>query len=411
MPYITREDGEHFVIPSYRDVLSAKNKNALKKDVMALSVSYGEYITMQRKNPQEFDVAFSPDRGYLLGESVWNYFKRPLDKIFCEALPNSTEAILVIVKGGSVYLDGSFPVESIPEELIIFLTQQNHFEIYVYGDVPISETPNEGKFSFDAASVESFSVLENPVFNNLPLVKSYQFQLVDPTLKANGIGVIPLKQIMIGVVVLIVVALIYSYSTQEVKPVEVAKVEVNPYQPFLDELATPAPDQSMKGFVDEVELFYAAPGWQVKTLAYAGGALTGVFTSKGNTVEELFKWAGRNKLLFSIRTTGVNLVASQKNIPRGKPKVIYPSKEILTVLIDRLQKVYPGGNIAVANAGDGKGPFSMIKVTIQINNATPILLSLIGEQFAGLPLVLDGITLSRKDSLLDGVITLRALGN
>ena len=146
MPYITREDGEHFVIPSYRDVLTAKNKSALKRDILALSQNYGEYITLQRKSPLQYEIAFSPDTGYLLGESIWHHFKRPQEMIYCEAIPNTTEAILVIVKLGSVYLDGKIPIDSISEELIIFLTQQNQFNIYIYGSVPISQTPEEGKF-------------------------------------------------------------------------------------------------------------------------------------------------------------------------------------------------------------------------------------------------------------------------
>src|SRR5580704_8291785 len=177
MPYITREDGQHFVIPSYRDVLTVKQKGQLKKDILQLSKSYGEYITLQKKGTQQYEVAFSSDTGYLLGESIWQYFKKPADLIYCEAIPNSTEAILVIVKSGSVYLDGSFPMDSIPEELIIFLTQQNNFEIYTFGDVPISQEPEAGKFSFETISVKSFTQLDKPVFPTLPLLKIYQLQL------------------------------------------------------------------------------------------------------------------------------------------------------------------------------------------------------------------------------------------
>src|SRR3990167_1150336 len=102
MAYITREDGERFVIPSYRDVLSAKKPSLLKKEVLLLSSNYGEYVALQRKNIQQYEAAFSPDPGYLLGETVWHYFKRPIDLIYCEAIPNTNHAILVIVKGGSV---------------------------------------------------------------------------------------------------------------------------------------------------------------------------------------------------------------------------------------------------------------------------------------------------------------------
>ena len=52
----------------------------------------------------------------------------------------------MIVKSGSVYLDGSFPIDSISEELVIFKTQQINFDIYIYCYVPINPPPQPRKF-------------------------------------------------------------------------------------------------------------------------------------------------------------------------------------------------------------------------------------------------------------------------
>src|SRR5690348_12369046 len=101
MPYITREDGERFIIPSYRDVLSAQKPGLLKKEILLLSETYGQYITLQKKSSTQYEVTFSHEPGVLLGETIWHYFKRPSDLIYCEAIPNTAEAILVIVKSGS----------------------------------------------------------------------------------------------------------------------------------------------------------------------------------------------------------------------------------------------------------------------------------------------------------------------
>ena len=129
MAYITRDDGVQFVIPSYRDVITMKSASGLKKEILTLSSSYGEYITLQQKSTVQYEVAFSPDTGYLLGESIWHHFSRPIDMVYCEAVPNTTEAILVIVVAGSVYLDGRFQIDSIPDELVVFLTQKNNFDV------------------------------------------------------------------------------------------------------------------------------------------------------------------------------------------------------------------------------------------------------------------------------------------
>src|SRR5579864_5340376 len=137
MAYIAREDGENFVIPSYRDVIS-KRKSQLKNDILELSSRYGEYLALLRRGVAQYEVAFSNDAGYLFGECVWHYFNRPLDLIYCEVIPDTTEAYFVLVKEGGVCLDGTFPLDHIAEELQAFTTQQNQFEIYVYGDTPIS---------------------------------------------------------------------------------------------------------------------------------------------------------------------------------------------------------------------------------------------------------------------------------
>ena len=125
MPYIAREDGEHFVVPSYREAVVAKGASAVKRDIVSLSNNYGQYIAIQSKGPLRYEVAYSPDTGYLLGESIWYFLNRPFEMIYCEAIPDTTEVILVIVKEGSVYLDGRFPADGVQEELVSFLTQEN----------------------------------------------------------------------------------------------------------------------------------------------------------------------------------------------------------------------------------------------------------------------------------------------
>lgn len=410
MPYITREDGEHFVIPSYRDVLTAKQKNALKKDILMLSQSYGEYITLQRKNATQYEVAFSPDTGYLLGESIWHQFKRPPDMIYCEAIPNTTEAILVIVKSGSVYLDGSFPLDSIPEELIIFLTQQNNFDIYIYGDVPISQTPQEGKFNFDANSVKSFTVLDKPIFPTLPLLKIYQLQLVDQVLKAHGIGVFPTKKILTALVALGVLWMMWSYLTAE-KPIEPEKApEVNPYQTFIISLASHSPEQEVNKLLEGMQLLFSIPGWQVTKVEYAKGSVTSTVESTGGKVQDLITWASNNHASVSIQSNGIFVSMSFSLPTRPYPQKIYPVKQVLATFVDKLSTVYPGNHLKLA-AFDNKGVYTDVAISIDIENVSPVVLSLIGQQFKDLPFVLQSISLDVDKGSFTGSINIDALGS
>lgn len=412
MPFITREDGENFIIPSYRDVVTSKQSSALKKEVTALSQSYGEYITLQRKGKLQFEVAFSTDLGYLLGETVWYKFNRPSDMIYCEAVPNSTEAILVIVKNGSVYLDGSFQIDSIPEELIIFLTQQNDFEIFVYGDIPISATAEEGKFSFDEGSVKSFTVLEEPVFNSLPLVKAYRFQTVDAALKSQGIGTLPIKAIAVGILaVFLSYYIITNFIMEEEKKQQELPMEKNPYEAYVNALASPRPDDIINAYISQVGLLNQAPGWTVTSVEYKGGSIAGNMSTRSGTLGTLYSWCNTNKL--TLKIVGRTLVISYKPkfSSRKKPKRIYPLKDVMVLFIDRLTTIYPDYRNITISKGKAKGPYSAMKVAINFKGASPQLVVAIGQTMSELPLVLSNMSFRVMTGRLNGKVVVEALGN
>jgi hypothetical protein len=411
MPFITREDGEHFVIPSYRDVLTAKQKGQLKKDILLLSQSYGEYITLQKKGIMQYEVAFSPDAGYLLGESIWHYFKKPTELIYCEAIPNTTEAILVIVKAGSVYLDGSFPLDSIPEELIIFLTQENNFEIYTYGDVPISETPQEGKFSFDPKSVKSFTALNKPVFPTLPLLSVYRLKLVDAVLKAQGIGVFPTGTLLSLLFLLGLGWLGWWYFTPEKAPIVVEEKKVNPFEAYNKALSSPRPGEEIKKVLTYLIELRGMPGWHVKSVAYTKENLSVVVQSDGGKTEDLLIWAQNNKYTVSIKSEGIYLDKSIKLDSRVLPTKIYPLKQVIAAFVDKLASVYPGNNITLGKT-EKKDAYSSIILEIRLSDVSPVVLALIGNQFKDLPFVLRNLSFNaNEENTYSGTITVEAFGN
>lgn len=411
MPYITREDGEHFVIPSYRDVLVVKQKNQLKKEILLLSKSYGDYITLQKKTNTQYEVAFSPDTGYLLGESIWHQFKKPMDMIYCEAIPNSTEAILVIVKAGSVYLDGSFPLDSIPEELIIFLTQQNNFEIFIYGDVPISKDPEPNKFNFEATSVKSFTVIDKPVFPKLPLLKVYQLKLVDTVLKEQGIGELPLRQLLMLIAFIGVAWFIYS-TFLSAPPPPPPEVPVDPYQTFLDRLSSPAPDEEMARLTEAVKVLLQITGWFISDVNYANGSISSTILSRGGTMADLYAWAEVHKATVNLQVTGVVISMPLPMINRASPRDIYPRQKVIAALIDRIAEVLPGNTMKLEPLESGGSLFSESRMSISVDAISPVVLDLIGKQFTGLPLVLNNVKLTvNENGTLTGLIIIDALGN
>lgn len=412
MAHITREDGERFVIPSYRDVLSAKKPGLLKREILLLSSNYGEYIALQKKSPTEYEVAFSNEPGALLGETVWNYFKRPRDLIYCEEIPNTNEAILVIVKSGSVYLDGSFPIDTIPDELIVFQTQQNNFEIYLYGNVPISQTEEEGKFTFDASSVKSFSILSNPVFPTLSIAKQFQLQLVDVALKAQGIGVLPVKNI---VIILVFIGLIwmgwqYLTTTKEELPQAIVSV-VNPYQAYYAELSSPDPMIEIQKLASDIMLFYTIPGWFPITFTYGQGSLRVAVKSQGARTNVLFDWATKNNAKVEILSDGFYIIRSSVFSNRQPTASIYQLNYVTASLIDRLSYVLPGNHLTIGKSISKGKYYDETSFTVDFNEITPTTLNLIGQQFKKLPFVLNKVEINVREDSLSGKIDITALGN
>lgn len=412
MAYLTREDGERFVIPSYRDVIS-KRKTQLKEDILELSAKYGEYITFQRRGMAQFEVAFSREAGYLFGECVWYNFKRPTDMIYCEAKPDTTEAYFVLVKDGGVYLDGTFPLENIAEEILVFTTQKNNFEIYVYGDVPISEEPMEGKFSFDPTSVKSFTVLDEPLFQRLPVVKAYQLQLVDVVLRQQGIGVFPVKYVIAVAVLLGLGWMGYTYITmhKKVPPVVEIPPPPNPYLDFNKTLMAVAPDPQIEMVVVSIMRLVSMPGWIPTDVAYTNdGKLTANVKSQGTNVELLYKWAAENDVKVMMMPGGFSLTM-ELPLPekQGLPIKIYPLDQVIASLIDRLLPIVPG-NILKVGAFKDKKVFKTSDLVINLTEVSPDVVIMIAEQLKGLPVVLTGMTLKINHGLT-GMINLQALGN
>jgi hypothetical protein len=415
MPYITREDGERFVIPSYRDTITARKTSVLKREVAVLSANYGEYIALQRKSASEYEIAFSPDAGYLLGECVWDNFKRPYDMIYCEAIPNTQEAYLVIVKFGTVYLDGTFPIDSISEELVIFKTQQNNFSIYISGDVPVSETPEDGKFSFDESSISSFEVLPEPIFPTLPVVKAFQLQPVDTVLKNYGIGTLPIKQIAAAVVLLGIAYMVYGYVTSNKQlPEAFTFVAVNPYQGYLDALTSPDPVKDIRNTLNAIQLLYTIPGWTPSAFTYELGFPARLHATLTATdiahYQLLLDWAHKNNAHVDITATGATVTVDMATGKRDQPTVIYPIQSLVATLLDRFSYLLPPGAVSIGLFPDKK-PWKNGTISITFANVSPFVVDMIAQYIQGLPMVTTKFTGSLVDNTISGTITFNALGN
>jgi len=415
MAYITREDGTHFVIPSYRDILSAKKPSLLKKEILLLSANYGEYITLQRKNADQYEVAFSTEPGYLLGETVWSYFNKSSDLIYCEAIQGTNEAILVIVKSGSVYLDGSFPIDSIPDELVVFQTQQSRFEIYLYGDLPISQEPAEGKFALSPASVKSFKILENPLFPVLPTVKAYQLTLATSALTAQGIGIFPVKQLVVALGAVGAIGLLWLFISTRPAVVPTVVAPIVSVVQFVDEysnmLRSPAPDVEMQKVINNIRHIFSAPGWVPTVVNYSNGDLEADLESKGTRIKPLAEWAKQNNVDIQIKPEGIHVAMAISISNRDMVIERMPLQDVLIKFIDRESYVEHGHTISLGPIDSSHDNFKMQTLTLTVNNVSFDTLELVVDQFKDLPLILTKANFTFGNDSLSGTMTLAVLGS
>ncbi len=414
MPSIIREkDGATFTTPDYRELTSTKKASLLKREILMLSTQHGDFSHIRKKNKSQYEVAFSHESGFLLGESVWQHFNRPYNMVYCELLPNAAEVILVVVTNGSIFIDTKIPQLSVPEELAVFLGEDHEFEIYIHGDVPISKEPAEGKFSFSRQTTKSFTVLEESFFDNLKQDPELELLPAAQALKKQRIGTLPVKNI---VVVSIIAVIFWTgwaklTNTNSVLPKIIISV-VDPYTLFLNTLSTPAPDKSIRQLVDYIERVSEAPGWSMKTISFnKRNGFKSYLLSSGNNISNLKKWAYQQHISVDIDNKGVsaNIPNTVKN--RAKPNKIFKLQNVLGNIVDRTNSILPG-NAILLQPIVSYSQYKEISFSITIEDVTPTLLLLLAEQFTQMPVAFDGAELTVNDSgFISGTLTLTALGN
>ena len=235
-------------------------------------------------------------------------------------------------------------------------------------------------------------------------------QLVEPVLKAHGIGVFPIKQTLTVVVAVGLLWMFYSYLTSQPQIVTQIIPPSNPYQPFYAALTTPAPDIEMKQFIDKLQLFYTLPGWTANSVTYSGGTLTVAVTSQGGRMEDLELWASKNAAQTTIETSGMTVKLSFSTHNRPSPSKIYNLQEIISRYIDTLAVVYPGNNLSLGNFENRNNAYKTVTLTLKVSKVSPAILRLISETFNDLPFSLQNVVLSINNGNLSGSISLIALG-
>lgn len=416
MPILKREDGTQFAIHAYRELLQPAKASVLKNEIRMLAKNHGEYIRLFKLPSGQTEAVFSRDPGYLLGEAVWQYFSKPSDLIYCEALGGKS-ALVVVVRDGAVYLDTKIPYSSFADEFASIVTSPNKYDIYIYGDVPLSATKERGKLTVDQSQIKSFTILESSVFQNLTPDPALQLQPLEFALRAQRVGGFsPLTLFIVGLIVIIII--IGWWYQHRAKPIPVVKPAptvtqappVDPYAGYQAALMTPAPEQQLAELATLVGLVYNIHGWNASGVTFNGSLYTIQLNSMGGTITLLNQWAKNHNMTMTLSAQGVTLVFHSNIRNREKSDIIYPVQQVVYTLIDRINRVLPERSVSLGNS-IALPYYKSTNLSIQLNGVSPDVLVLIGKQLANLPVQLNSVQLNINDGLLSGTIQLTVLGN
>lgn len=411
MSTLTRNDGTEFVMQAYRELLRGNKKTLLCQRVRLLAEQHGQFVRLFKKSYNEYEAVFSRDAGYLLGESVKQYFGQIQNLIFCEALPNSSDVLLVVVRGCNVYLDTMIASKNIRTELMPLLTDEKAYQVIVSGSVPLKQQPANDAFCLPAESVYSFELLDAPLLPRLPLVRGLQLLPLPLALKAEHLTN---QRISIGLVLLATFLIVgigyWVLIPSKITPIHpMVKPSANLYLTYDAALMTPAPNKQLHELYNLISILYSLPGWQAVKIDFHDHQYQITVTSFGGDFAALTTWATQQGFHFQLTPTAALLLTSSQLPPRAQPQAIYSVQPVLTAIIDQLDDALHEKNISLTEPVI-HGNITEMPFGINLTNSSPQTLLLIGSRLHDLPISMTHIELNLKPGMINGTINLSAWG-
>ena len=408
MPVLRREDdGTQFALQPYRELLSLPNSNLLRKELFFLSENYGIYAHISQQLDGRYETVFSHDPGYLLGEIIWQHFGQIENLIYCEALSERDQLLIVVVRDGLVVLDAKLDRTQFVEELTTLIVSNIIFTIYISGDVPLSvDSSAQDKFIFPPELVQTFTVLPNSVFNSLIPNPAYQLLPIEQAVAALNLGRKE-RLFLLAMLAVIAIGLSAWWYTHKVEEAPPAVTLLAQYQAALQ---TPAPDQQLQALAEKITLLYNIPGWLATHIEFSGGVAKVQLHSLGGSVANLLAFANTQQLNISITQGGTYLNLSVPAAIRFNQTTPNKTESILAKIVDRMMHIIPTKSVQIV-AVNNFGIYKETQLMININHIAPDVLLLISQQLSELPINLVKGTFDLNNGLLSGTILLTVLGN
>lgn len=399
MSTLRRDDGVNFILQPYRETLTLRSSALLRKEVRYLSEQYGENVRLFKRKSNEFEAVFSSDKGFLLGETVWNHFGNIPELIYCERL-SYQEILLVVVRENKVYLDTKLDETALTEELNLLLVEpEGRYVVYTYGNLPKV---------FEKAAIKSLSPLDYSLFSTLPVSAQFQLLPTETALDEFGLGLKRRSSLLVlSVICLSALAIGWWFAHSKEKTQAPA---VNPYEQYELSLQTPDPGQQIDALIKGVQRVNDIPGWMADSVTYNGNVAQLPLHSLGGTATDLLVKAQSMNMQASFSSSGASIIFQTVMKGRPTPDRIANSKQTVALIIDRMMNILPGKSVQINDVNSNE-VFNQTGLTITFTDVSPQVLALIGSHLNDLPVTLKSFTANLKDGLYSGNLQLNVVGN
>ncbi len=408
---LAKPDGTQFIVQAYRERLNLGKRSALVQKLRDLAEQHGQYLLLLPMPQRTVEVVFSKDPGYLMAETVWNFYDKPTHLIFCERLSKDhNQVLLIVIREGEVYLDTQVENEKVKNELLP-LTSEQTYRVIVSGDVALSEEETKGFAS-------SFETIRDSIIKQLPVLNTCRLSTLALALKSPVLGsrITPLNLAAATIVFLCIIWGAYFYLKKPETPATLPQPQAlnqkdNGYADFYASLNSPTPSEQIEFVAQNFLRLYNLPqGWEAGELHFNNNNYRFNLIRQGGSVEEMQDWAKQHNYAFDLGTDSAALSLTSTLSNRGIPRVIYPLQPVVAFLIDKLDPLFADNAITVGEISE-IGKVRTRGLTINLKDVSPEILPLIGNVLgADLPLSISTIDVKVNAGLISGTIQLSAWG-
>lgn len=410
-------DGVAFIVQAYRETLALDKRSNMLRELRLLAEQQGQFVCLYKKSKQHLEAVFSKDEGCLLAEAVWHYFDKPQNLIYCEAFNSSAQMLLVVVRNGSIYLDMRILSSSLRDELVPLMSGDQAFRIVTFGDLPLRnvETFGGATFTFPKKLLESYEILEEPLFPKLPTPTSCQLAPLATAIKSEYLGS---RVSRLAIPISVFFLLFFSWwllspskpRSPSTEPVRKHAVSTS-YASYENAMHSEAPDEQIHALATKVEQLYLVPGWRLRSMHFNGKHYEIIMKPDGGDLSLLSQWANQYGYHFEMTPGGAQLGLDAHVVTRFRAPIepIQNLQPILLHLIDRINLILRQPSVDVSSQ-TLHGKAKQTHLVIRMNDISPDLLDLLGQELKGLPVTLSQVRLEIESGFIRGTIDVSVWG-